>query len=205
MKEQKHFFSLLVVVLSIVLLSGCAPSEDKAYDALEDFESVENATLDMRVGVLYWGSDIEMRIKAEIDGDITHTVVTGNGFGEEYNEEYYTDGEFAYYLENGSWEKHSYDKSESEISLTSWDIDSISKSKGVITAKGTVKIPASSIDSDLGADIGDVEMDFRAKMDKKYNIESINLKADNISSEITSISMKIDDIDDTVVDLSKIN
>ncbi len=100
--------------------------------------------------------------------------------------------------------KESYDGSDNSNigSFDDWTIDSIKKSDGEIVVKGSVE-----------CNLGEKEMgfpekfecNFKARMDKKYNIKSVEFKTDDLSSQISNFKMKIYDIDEADVDLSEIS
>lgn len=191
---------LLLIVLSVCLV-GCTPSEDDIYEILEGVEKRRNYTMDVTLEMEYWGQVMEVKVTVETDGHIYHCMTDGGMLGASEENEYYYDGGYLYSLNNGSWEKkHAGDVEEEGETFSSWDIDSISKSNGTTIVKGTVNV-------DMG-DFEEVEdspklaeLDFKLKLDKKLDVESLIIKGKDITTDISSIRIKIYEINQTDVEL----
>lgn len=194
---------LLLIVLSVSLI-GCTPSEDEIYDILEGIEEGRNYTMESSLEMEYWGQTMEVIVTMETDGHKYHLTTVGSLLGTSEEGEYYYDGEYLYTLNNGSWEKEHVEDAEDEgKTFSSWDIDSISKSSGTTIVKGTVNVDLEDFE-DVEDNLKSAELDFKLKLDKMHNVESLIIKGKDVTTDISSIRIKIYDINETDVDLPKV-
>ncbi len=200
----KRVLSIVCILTMSISLIGCTPSEDDIYEILDGIEEEHSLTMDATFEAEYMGIIAEGDGTLECDGKKTHSVfsINSSALGISEEEEYYSDGEYKYELINGSWEREPIGDSENlEGCFLSWDIDSISRSGGETIVTGTVKVDWDSIDDSLKSR----DLDFKLRLDKKRNIESLTIKGDNISSELSSVRLKIYDVGETDVDLSEVH
>ena len=198
---------LLAISLVSLCLTGCMPSEKKIRNAIDSIEEIENAKMEMTMGIPVWGQVIDAKSKMECDGNKQHwkTTIVSTG---EVIEECYIDGDYKYTRTEDGWEKEdlnsesSDNSSESnETTFDAWIIDSIKKADDEIIVRGSVDVGGLDDDESFPATL---EMDYKLKMDKKCNVISIELKATDVSSQISNLTLKVYDIGEASVDFDEV-
>ncbi len=202
---------LAVIVGAIVagfLIVNAKPSEKRIRKAIDDFGKANSCKIDITVEVPSMVGVVEAKIKGEMDGEIVHRVTTASAFGVKNETEEYFVGEYKYTLDGDDWVKEPKESSDSsdasdagslEDYYDSFIIESIEKGDDSITVKGTVDILFGEFDD---AEIpGSLEMNYKLKLDKRCKIKTVEMEADDVSSEISKMVIRIYDVNKTEIEL----
>lgn len=203
MKKQFKITLLLIMIVTSAVLSACMPSEKKIRKTMESLGEIDNYKMDLSMTIPVWGQAVEAKGTIETDGEKEHWVTTISSTGEVI-EEYYSDGKNKYIKNGDGWIKEELPsdspKGSNNTVFDSWVIDSITKADDIVIVKGSVYL-------NMGEDdyfTESLDMDYKLKMDKRCNIISLDLKAKDISSELSSLRAKLYDIGEASVDLEEV-